>query len=52
MARYASILSGIFLGMVVSFLGSLPLGTMNVTATQISIQTGIGVVLHSQGAPW
>lgn len=30
-----------FWGMLVSFLGSLPLGTMNVTVTQISIQTGI-----------
>src|SRR5690349_16690380 len=28
-------------GMLVSFLGSLPLGTMNVTVTQISVQTGI-----------
>ena len=30
-----------FWGMLVSFLGSLPLGTMNVTVTQISVQTGI-----------
>lgn len=30
-----------FWGMLVSFLGSLPLGTMNVTATQISVQQGI-----------
>jgi threonine/homoserine/homoserine lactone efflux protein len=31
-----------FWGMLVSFLGSLPLGTMNVTVTQISVQQGIG----------
>ncbi len=31
----------LFWGMLVSFLGSLPLGTMNVTVTQISVQTGI-----------
>src|SRR6266478_2522675 len=31
-----------FWGMLVSFLGSLPLGTMNVTVTQISVQRGIG----------
>jgi len=31
----------LFWGMLVSFLGSLPLGTMNVTITQISVQTGI-----------
>ena len=30
-----------FWGMLVSFLGSLPLGTMNVTVTQISVQAGI-----------
>ena len=30
-----------FWGMLVSFLGSLPLGTMNVTVTQISVQTGV-----------
>ena len=30
-----------FWGMLVSFLGSLPLGTMNVTVTQISVQKGI-----------
>src|SRR5206468_447138 len=30
-----------FWGMLVSFLGSLPLGTMNVTVTQISIQKGV-----------
>src|SRR5881392_3083140 len=30
-----------FWGMLVSFLGSLPLGTMNVTVTQISVQRGI-----------
>ena len=31
----------LFWGALVSFLGSLPLGTMNVTVTQISVQTGI-----------
>jgi threonine/homoserine/homoserine lactone efflux protein len=30
-----------FWGMLISFLGSLPLGTMNVTVTQISVQKGI-----------
>ncbi len=30
-----------FWGMLVSFLGSLPLGTMNVTVTQISVQRGV-----------
>ena len=30
-----------FWGMLVSFLGSLPLGTMNVTVTQISVQKGV-----------
>ncbi len=30
-----------FWGMFVSFLGSLPLGTMNITVTQISVQKGI-----------
>jgi len=30
-----------FWGMLVSFLGSLPLGTMNVTVTQLSVQNGI-----------
>jgi threonine/homoserine/homoserine lactone efflux protein len=30
-----------FWGMLVSFLGSLPLGTMNVTVTQISLQRGV-----------
>jgi threonine/homoserine/homoserine lactone efflux protein len=29
-----------FWGMLVSFLGSLPLGTMNITITQISVQQG------------
>jgi len=31
----------LFWGMLVSFLGSLPLGTMNITVTQISVQAGI-----------
>jgi threonine/homoserine/homoserine lactone efflux protein len=31
-------LSGFFLGMVLSFLGQLPLGTMSMTATQIAVQ--------------
>ena len=30
-----------FWGMLVSFLGSLPLGTMNVTVTQLSVHNGI-----------
>ena len=30
-----------FWGMLVSFLGSLPLGTMNVTVTQISVRRGV-----------
>ncbi|HEX4852353.1 MAG TPA: LysE family transporter, partial [Puia sp.] len=30
-----------FWGMIVSFLGSLPLGTMNVTSTHIAVQQGI-----------
>src|SRR5215470_704148 len=30
-----------FWGMLVSFLGSLPLGTMNVTVTQLSVSVGI-----------
>jgi len=36
-----SIMRVFFWGMLVSFLGSLPLGTMNVTVTQISVQRGI-----------
>ncbi|HMG69296.1 MAG TPA: LysE family transporter [Chitinophagaceae bacterium] len=36
-----NILRVFFWGMLVSFLGSLPLGTMNVTVTQISVQRGI-----------
>jgi threonine/homoserine/homoserine lactone efflux protein len=31
----------LFWGMLVSFLGSLPLGTMNVTVTQLSVSNGI-----------
>jgi threonine/homoserine/homoserine lactone efflux protein len=30
--------SGFFLGMILSFLGQLPLGTMSMTATQIAVQ--------------
>ena len=30
-----------FAGMLVSFIGSLPLGTLNIAAMQISIQDGI-----------
>jgi threonine/homoserine/homoserine lactone efflux protein len=31
-------LSGFFLGMILNFLGQLPLGTMSMTATQIAVQ--------------
>jgi threonine/homoserine/homoserine lactone efflux protein len=31
-------LSGLFLGLILSFLGQLPLGTMSMTATQIAVQ--------------
>jgi len=35
------LLRPLFWGMLVSFLGSLPLGTMNVTVTQLSVTNGI-----------
>src|SRR5580700_10384539 len=31
-------LSGLFLGMILSFLGQLPLGSISMTATQIAVQ--------------
>jgi threonine/homoserine/homoserine lactone efflux protein len=34
-----------FAGLGISFLGSLPLGTMNIAATHISIQQGTGAGL-------
>lgn len=40
-----------FTGMLVSFLGSLPLGTLNIAAMQISISTGVGAaILFSLGS--
>lgn len=40
-----------FWGFIISFLGSLPLGTLNVLATQISVQSGIyTALLFSTGA--
>lgn len=40
-----------FWGFIISFLGSLPLGTLNVLATQISVQSGIYMAaLFSTGA--
>jgi threonine/homoserine/homoserine lactone efflux protein len=40
-----------FWGMLVSFLGSLPLGTMNVTVTQLSVSDGIKAgLLFATGA--
>ncbi|MBL7741675.1 MAG: LysE family transporter [Chitinophagaceae bacterium] len=40
-----------FTGMLVSFLGSLPLGTLNIAAMQISISTGtIAAILFSLGS--
>jgi diacylglycerol kinase family enzyme len=38
-----------FWGMVVSFLGSLPLGTLNVAAMQISVQEGIKNAFYYSG---
>src|SRR4051812_14170620 len=42
MYRYTRIF---FVGMLVSFLGSLPLGTLNIAAMQISITDGRGPAL-------
>ena len=40
-----------FTGMLVSFLGSLPLGTLNVAAMQISVSDGItAAILFSLGS--
>ncbi|HET6995332.1 MAG TPA: LysE family transporter [Chitinophagaceae bacterium] len=40
-----------FTGMLVSFLGSLPLGTLNVAAMQISVSDGItAAMLFSAGS--
>lgn len=40
-----------FIGMLISFLGSLPLGTLNIAAMQISISDGIiGALLFSLGS--
>lgn len=41
----------LYWGFIISFLGSLPLGTLNVLATQISVQSGIyTALLFSTGA--
>ena len=38
-------------GMVISFLGSLPLGTINIVATQIAVSRGQGAaLLYSSGS--
>ena len=40
-----------FVGMMVSFLGSLPLGTLNIAAMQISITDGVmAAILFSAGS--
>jgi threonine/homoserine/homoserine lactone efflux protein len=40
-----------FTGMLVSFLGSLPLGTLNIAAMQISVSDGIyAAILFSVGS--
>lgn len=46
-----SLLKIFFVGMLVSFLGSLPLGTLNVAAMQISISNGVySAVMFSLGS--
>jgi len=46
-----SLLKIFFVGMLVSFLGSLPLGTLNIAAMQISITDGVmAALLFSAGS--
>jgi threonine/homoserine/homoserine lactone efflux protein len=46
-----SLLKIFFVGMMVSFLGSLPLGTLNIAAMQISVSDGItSAILFSMGS--